>query len=299
MSINNIDAVVQQASTAFSAKFNEGFKDATQLHMEIATTIPSSAASSGYGFLQQVPKLEEWLAARQLKKLDEYDYEIKNKLFESSIKVKRTDFEDNDYGKYSPIFQDLGSEAAQYPNDHVFDLLKNGLTGLCFDGLPYFDADHPVGDVTASNYYPPADPANKKAQWYLLDTNRAIKPLIWQERLPPNIQRVVSDTDSSVFLTDEFMFGVRARGNAGYGFWQLAAMCDQELNSETFSEVYEGMIALKGTNGTRPLRVTPKVLVVPPSLRQKAYETIKREKLSNGESNINFEIVDIIVSPYL
>jgi len=183
MGINNVNAIVKQASTAFAVNFGEGLDGAEQEYLQVATKLKSGSSSTGYGFLQQVPKLDEWLVERQLKKLDEYDYEIKNKLFESSVVVNRTDFEDNDYGKYSPVFEDLGRVAAQYPNEHVFKLLTDGLTGLCFDGQPFFSENHVIDDVglglTASNYYPPADPANKTTQWYLLDTSRSIKPLIW------------------------------------------------------------------------------------------------------------------------
>jgi len=302
MSIN-LNTRLKDASTAFTVNFDDGLNGAEQEYLQVATKIQSQSASTGYGFLQQVPKLEEWLGARQLKKLDEYDYEVKNKLLESSIVVTRSDFEDNDYGKYSPLFEDMGRVAAQYPNEHIFNLLANGLTGLCFDGLPFFSDSHVLGDVaygnTASNYHTPVDPVDKKAPWFLLDTSRAVKPLIWQERIMPGINSMMNPDNEFTFLNDKYAFGVRARGNAGYGFWQLATMSDMELTSENFNTAYEAMIATKGTNGDTPLRVTPTILVVPPSLRQKAYETIKRERLNSGESNINFEIVDIMVCPYL
>jgi phage major head subunit gpT-like protein len=151
----------------------------------------------------------------------------------------------------------------------------------------------------ASNYYTPEDAADKTTPWFLLDTSRAIKPLIWQERVLPSVNSLIDGNNEYTFLNDKYAFGVRARGNAGYGFWQLAAMSDMELNSENFNSVYEGMIAIKGSNGATPLRITPKILVVPPSLRQKAYEVIKRERLENGESNINYQAVEIMVCPYL
>jgi len=303
MPVNNVNSIVKEASTAFAVNFDNGLNGKEQDFLQVATKVQSQSASTGYGFLQQVPKLEEWLAERMLKTLDEYDYEVKNKLFESSIVMKRADFEDNDYGKYSPLFEDLGRAAAEHPNEHVFKLLANGLTGLCFDGQPFFSEEHVIDDVdlalTASNYYTPADPVNKTTQWYLLDTNRSIKPLIWQERIMPSINTLHDPNSEYVFMNDKYVYGVRARGNAGYGFWQLAAMSDMDLTPDNFNTVYEGMIALKGSNGDTPLRITPKVLVVPPSLRQKAYEVIKRERLASGESNINFEIVDIMVCPYL
>ena len=94
-----------------------------------------------------------------------------------------------------------------------------------------------------------------KTPWYLLDTTRAIKPFIWQERVMPEIDTVTDSSSSFIFLKDQYLFGVRARSNAGYGFWQLVAMCDMDLTVDSFSQVYEGMIALKGTNGDTPLGV--------------------------------------------
>lgn len=58
--------------------------------------------------------------------------------------------------------------------------------------------------------------------WHLLDTTKPIKPVIFQLRKKPVM---VSQTDISsdhVFKTGKFRFGVEARGEAGYGFWQLA-----------------------------------------------------------------------------
>ena len=162
--INAIESRVRQASTAFSTKFGEAFANTESPYTKISTTIQSVSASSGYGFLQQVPKLKEWLGDRQLKNLDNYDYAVKNKTFETSVQISRTEFEDNDYGKYGPLFQYLGREAAQYPNEYIFGLLKSGLSELFYDGKPFFSTEHILGDVVSneetSNYYTPADPAD-------------------------------------------------------------------------------------------------------------------------------------------
>ncbi|PTQ91268.1 Mu-like prophage major head subunit gpT family protein [Agitococcus lubricus] len=58
--------------------------------------------------------------------------------------------------------------------------------------------------------------------WFLLDTTKAIKPFIYQERKKPTF---VSQTDLSsddVFSRKKFKFGAEARAAGGYGFWQLA-----------------------------------------------------------------------------
>lgn len=59
--------------------------------------------------------------------------------------------------------------------------------------------------------------------WYLLATKKIIKPIIIQVRKPPVLVAKTSLTDENVFNHDEFIFGVDARGNAGYGLWFQAA----------------------------------------------------------------------------
>ncbi|WP_257325635.1 Mu-like prophage major head subunit gpT family protein [Pseudoalteromonas rhizosphaerae] len=291
---------LKEASTAFASRFDKGLSHNEEpFYIKVATVVPSKSSSTGYGFLGQIPAIQEWVGDRQLAKLNEYEYEIKNKLFETSIAVKRTDFEDNDYGKYGILFEDLGREASEFPDDHVFALLKDGHTRLCLDGQNFFDTDHTIGEqVNISNYDYPTDPAQVFEAWYLLDTTRVLKPFLWQERIKPAIQNTVDDSDSHVFLKDEYLYGIRARGNAGYGFWQLASKSNESLTPENFNKVYQRMLGLKGDSG-RTLRIKPNVLVVPPSLRQLAHDVVKKERLANGESNINFDSVEILVCPYL
>jgi phage major head subunit gpT-like protein len=59
--------------------------------------------------------------------------------------------------------------------------------------------------------------------WYLLDTGRSIKPFVWQLRLAPQFTWKNRPEDDNVFLRDELLYGVKARGNAGFGLWFLAA----------------------------------------------------------------------------
>lgn len=58
--------------------------------------------------------------------------------------------------------------------------------------------------------------------WFLLDTTKAVKPFIYQERKAPVF---VSQTDMNaddVFSRKQYKFGAEARAAGGYGFWQLA-----------------------------------------------------------------------------
>lgn len=53
--------------------------------------------------------------------------------------------------------------------------------------------------------------------WFLMDEGRAMKPLIFQTELAPEITTVTDPQDSHVVKFKEFLFAVYARYNAGYG----------------------------------------------------------------------------------
>ena len=61
--------------------------------------------------------------------------------------------------------------------------------------------------------------------WYLLDTSRPIRPFIFQQRMAPEMVALTSPSDEHVILRDKYLYGVKARGAAGYGPFWLAAKC--------------------------------------------------------------------------
>lgn len=63
---------------------------------------------------------------------------------------------------------------------------------------------------------------NTDAAWYLLCTTRPIKPLIYQQRKKAKFVSKTAETDDNVFFGKEYLYGVDSRGNAGFGFWQMA-----------------------------------------------------------------------------
>ena len=63
--------------------------------------------------------------------------------------------------------------------------------------------------------------ANQATTWYLADTSNAIKGLVWQLRKAPEFVTKTALTDDNVFFEKQFIWGVDARGVAGYGPWFL------------------------------------------------------------------------------
>jgi phage major head subunit gpT-like protein len=294
-------ALITSLRVGFSKAFQDALTDTPTDWAKVATRVPSSSASNTYGWLNQFPTLREWVGDRVIKDMAAQAYQVVNKLYEGTVSVKRTDIEDDNVGVYTPLFSEMGRAAAAHPDQLVFDLLKNAHTINCYDGQYFFDTDHPV--------YPNVDGTGTAVQvsnvqsgtgdaWYLLDTSRALKPLIFQERTQPELETLTSTQDESVFMRDEYRYGIRYRCNAGLGFWQLAYKSKATLDATNFNAAMTAMMSFKADGG-RPLGVRPTVLVVPPSLRAAAIEIVKNERLANGASNPNFGVVDLIVSPWL
>ncbi len=65
--------------------------------------------------------------------------------------------------------------------------------------------------------------ATKPLNWYLFDTTKVVKPYLWQLRQAPVFASLVGPTDLPVFMANQFIYGVDARGAAAETIWFLAA----------------------------------------------------------------------------
>jgi phage major head subunit gpT-like protein len=59
------------------------------------------------------------------------------------------------------------------------------------------------------------------SDWFVLSTKGIVKPVILQSRMPMEFAALEADSESG-FMRDQYIYGVRARYNAGYGLWQMA-----------------------------------------------------------------------------
>lgn len=274
----------------FNTTFNKALEEQKPLYDRVATVVPSTTDAETYAWLGDIPGMREWLGEREIKNLSGSDYTIKNKDFELTVGVPRNAIEDDKIGLYTPSVQMLGQSAAMHPDELIFGLLKKGFTEKCFDGKPFFSADHEIKEgekvsnkgtakLTLDSYIaaraammsltnaadralgivpnllvvPPAlegvarsittadfingstntmkgtaealvvpQLAGKDAAWYLLCTTRPIRPLIYQQRRKAKFVGKTAENDDNVFFNKEYIYGVDSRGNAGFGFWQMA-----------------------------------------------------------------------------
>ncbi|MCQ9375161.1 Mu-like prophage major head subunit gpT family protein [Methyloversatilis sp. XJ19-13] len=285
--------VLRNLYTGFKAAFQKGFDGVTPQWDQIATRVPSSTSQEDYAWLGDMPAIREWIGDRVVRGLSESGYTIKNKTFELTVGVKRDKIDDDQYGIYTPMMQDMGQRVRQFPDKLVFGLLKDGFATLCYDGQYFFDTDHPVGQGVVSNVQ-----AGAGNPWFLLDTAHSLKPLIYQERRPFSFVPMTKPEDEGVFTRAEYRYGTDGRCNVGFGFWQMAFGSKATLDAANFNAAYAAMGAFKDEAG-EPLGVMPRLLVCGPSNREPALTVVKAERNANGATNINRDAVDVLVVPWL
>lgn len=301
MDINN--ANLKALHVAFNAAFKAGLGQAASQYLQIATVVPSTTGSEEYGWLGQLPGLREWLGDRVVHAIGNHGYTIKNKPFELTVGVPRTVIEDDQYGVYTPLMTEMGRAAEAHPDELVFRLLKDGRTALCYDGQPFFSTSHKVlnekgKEVNVSNL---SDDGGAGATWYLLETRRALKPLIFQDRKKPNFVAKTAETDDNVFQSGQFVYGVDARRNAGFGFWQLAHASNKALTAENLKAAITAMDTQTGDYG-RPLGISPNLLVVPKALKFTANRLLTADLVNEGGVQVSNDLagtLDLLVADWL
>lgn len=293
--------------TSFRADFQKGLTGAPSQYSKIATVIPSNSRSNTYGWLGKFPKFRKWVGDRVISQMAAHGYQIENEKLESTVGVDRVDIEDDTLGIYAPLFEELGLAAGEVYDSLTFSALSQGFNLPCYDGQNFFDTDHPVypnvdGTGTATsvaNTYHNA--AYTGDPWYVLDCSRAIKPIIYQERIKPELEAVTDPKNAHVFIKDEYLYGGRIRGAAGYGFWQMAYAMRDTLNSDNLWKVIKAM-RLVTSDGDKKLGIRPTTLVVPPSLEDVATKLLEREFTSENGVTVDNELqgrLELVVGDYL
>lgn len=291
--------IIEILTVGSNAAFVEGLNTVTPQWDKIATKVTSSGSSELYGWLKDLPGVEEWVGDRMLKELGSHGYQIPNKTFEASIKIKREDLEDDKIGKYSVLARAWGRQTSLFPDKESYGLLAAGFSTLCYDGQNYFDTDHPLETTPASTFSNVVgNPATDTgAPWFLLDKTQILMPVIFQERRPFALD-FIGATSEYAWFNNFVAQGVDGRHGYGFSFPQIAIGSKAALSETNFEAGKQLLAGMKKTDGT-PLGTMATTLVVGPSNEAAARKIVTREFLDNGQSNIYYNNVEIVVSRYL
>lgn len=298
LNIANMRILTTGVQTVYQSAFNTYAP--TVIYSRLATDANSTTREEVYPWLGQSTAFREWLGDRVLQNLAVHDYRIKNRTFENTVAIDRDAVEDDAYGVYNPMFQQLGKDAAEHPDELTFELLQSAGTALCFDGQPFFSANHPGYTAARKKTTYSNDMGGTGPTWYLACTKQILKPMILQKRRPYQFTPLVNLTDPNVFMSKEFRFGVDGRSNVGFGLWQTMIRSQQPLTSENYAAARAQMLSFLRDNG-QPWNLVPDTLLVGPSNEGAGNTILKADFIgetgTGSTSNVWRGTADLLMTP--
>ncbi|GHB24398.1 Mu-like prophage major head subunit gpT family protein [Salinicola rhizosphaerae] len=292
-------ANMQALFRAYNTNFQQGFSslgDNGSTFEQFATIVPSSTGTELYPWLRALPRMREWLGDRVIHSLEGAQFAIRNRKFELTEGVSRDSIEDDTYGLYGPMMQEMGRSSREHPNELVVETLT--ANPLCYDGQQLFDSDHPVLDKNGRESSVSNDMGGTGPAWYVMDNSRAVRALIFQRRRDYNFRSITNLNDGEVFMKDQFLFGVDARVNAGPGLWQLIVRSNQPFNAENYEAARKRLTTLKG-DYERPLALRHTHTMVPNGLEGPARAVLNNAMNAAGATNQWAGTSQLLLNPWL
>lgn len=133
--------IIEKGLNARFAKDMANFQAAHEINpglMGLAMEIPSSGAYEKLGWLGSVPGVAEWIGELAAKKLEDYDFTIKNRDWAVAARVNENDLNDDQTGALASLSAWLVRRLMQHPEKLLASLVTGGTSGLAYDGVAFF-----------------------------------------------------------------------------------------------------------------------------------------------------------------
>jgi len=108
---------------------------------------PSDSLKETYAWLGQVPQMREWLGPRIVKQLNEFNFSVLNRQFESSILIPVADIDRDKTGQINIRISELVGRERSHWAKLISEAINDNVKG--FDGSNLFATDHVWGGQTA------------------------------------------------------------------------------------------------------------------------------------------------------
>src|SRR5208283_3985750 len=103
--------------TGFDVVFQRGFEKPPSYYEQITSVVRSASRQTTYPWLGRTTTFREWLGDRVIQALETHEYTI----------VNRNYIEDDTYGAYEPIIEQLGWDTKVHPDMLLFAMIKNAV----------------------------------------------------------------------------------------------------------------------------------------------------------------------------
>jgi len=262
INIANIAAHLVNYKKDFNRAFGEYIKE-TKDWQKVSYQTTSTSRSNDYAGLMDIPPVTQWTGARTISNLDAMHYVLVNQDWQVAIEVDRNDFTDDQSGMISERVKQFPKQSfGRHIESSVFLALRNGNAAgsLCWDGQPFFGANHPVGTGVVSNTsFGAAQP-----RWILMDSSMYMGGILVQMRSNPKATTLGPGSEWAE-LQKSYLFMADARYAFGYGMWQSCFYSDAAFTEANFFTAYEAMRSFLNADGT-PLNPVPDTLIYDPNI---------------------------------
>src|ERR1700722_15770430 len=110
--------------TGFAVIFQRGFETPPSYYEQIASIVRSGSRQTTYPWLGRTTKFREWLRSPVGQALAAPAHPIGNKKFEDTGGIDRNDVEEDTYGVYEPVIEQLGWDTKVHPDMLLFSTIK-------------------------------------------------------------------------------------------------------------------------------------------------------------------------------
>lgn len=230
-------------TTTMRTEFQVAF-EATAVPAEfekITMQVPSTARIEHYTWMSPTPGIARYKGHRRYGKIDVVKYDVENLEFDNGFEVKLRDVKDDQTGGYMLKPKELAERAKKFPGRYVLKTLGLGSTLPCFDGTNFFATSHEIGSApTTGTYqgnllsYTAASADSVSHRFCMLVSDGVLKPMIWQNRMPPEFRTNAGDSRS--FESKTLRYWIDMEGNAAFGYWWDAIMVNI-TNTPTITEL--------------------------------------------------------------
>jgi phage major head subunit gpT-like protein len=126
--------------------FGKAFKQSPVSYNLFTSEINDTEAITPFEWIGALPRVREWIGARHIEDIKNYDYTVKKKDWELTIKIPYRKVWENSKtalaGFMKQKVSQLGTQFRKdYPSDIIIQALENGDTNLAYDGVPFFADD--------------------------------------------------------------------------------------------------------------------------------------------------------------
>lgn len=151
MDINrsNMEIFFEDLKVVYTDAFNS-HKESAVLD-SIAMIVPSTSAVTQHGWLNQIPRMREWVGDRNVNNIESDKLKITNRRYENTVEMPRDDIEDDNHGLYRNLATMIGMEAAIHPDKLVVDELTDGTTTNWVDDVAFFIGSRTYGANVIDN----------------------------------------------------------------------------------------------------------------------------------------------------